>query len=126
MGSLFSRALRPLCTAYAQRDIPHVQPRTAALHTTRFNAATFYKDKNSHKGFALKKLAEYLNLDERRTVAVGDYDNDVAMLRAAGCGIAVSNASKAALDASDFVTVSNEEHAIARVIYDIENGKYGI
>jgi hydroxymethylpyrimidine pyrophosphatase-like HAD family hydrolase len=41
-------------------------------------------------------------------------------------GIAVANASKMALDAADSVTVSNEEHAIARVIYDIENGKYKI
>ena len=28
------------------------------------------------------------------------------------------------LAAADFVTVSNEEHAIAKVIYDIESGKY--
>ena len=33
-------------------------------------------------------------------------------------------ACKDALDAADFVTVSNEEHALARVIYDIESGKY--
>jgi hydroxymethylpyrimidine pyrophosphatase-like HAD family hydrolase len=39
-------------------------------------------------------------------------------------GIAVANASKAALDAADAVTVSNEEDAIAKVIYDIEDGKY--
>ena len=39
---------------------------------------------------------------------------------------AVANACKAALDAADLVTVSNEEHAIARVIYDIENGKIAL
>ena len=36
----------------------------------------------------------------------------------------VANACKAALDAADAVTVSNEEHAVARVIYDLEAGKY--
>ena len=32
--------------------------------------------------------------------------------------------SMEALAAADFVTVSNEEHAIAQVICDIESGKY--
>ena len=77
----------------------------------------------SNKGVALGKLAEYLSIDMKRTIAVGDYDNDVAMLKAAGCGVAVANASKAALDAADVVTVSNEQHAIAKIIYDIESGK---
>ena len=79
--------------------------------------------KGSHKGIALTKLAEHLNLDRRKTVAIGDYDNDVGMFRAAGVGIAVSNASERALRAADLVTVSNEEHAIARIISDIEQGK---
>ena len=78
--------------------------------------------KGINKGIALKKLAEYLNIDISKTVAIGDYDNDVAMLRAAGCGIAVSNASRAALLAADIVTVSNEEDAIAKVIGDLEKG----
>ena len=79
--------------------------------------------KGVHKGLALGKLAEHLGIDMNRTVAIGDYDNDAAMLKAAGCGIAVSNASKSALEAADMVTVSNEEHAIARVIYDIRDQK---
>ena len=78
--------------------------------------------KGVNKGLAFTKLAEHLGVDPKRTVAVGDYDNDVEMLRAAGVGVAVSNASPAALAAADIVTVSNEEHAIARIIYDIESG----
>ena len=78
--------------------------------------------KGVNKGLALEKLCEYLKVDNRQTIAIGDYDNDVAMLRYAGCGIAVANASKAALDAADVVTVSNEEDAIAKVIYDLECG----
>ena len=80
--------------------------------------------KGVNKGLTVEKLADYLNIDVKRTIAVGDYDNDVTMLRAAGCGIAVSNACPAALAAADAVTVSNEEHAIAKIIEDLENGKY--
>lgn len=79
--------------------------------------------KGVNKGLALAKLAEHLNIDVSKTVAVGDYNNDVAMLRDAGCGVAVANASREALDAADIVTVSNEEHAIAKIIYDLESKK---
>lgn len=79
--------------------------------------------KGVNKGLALSKLVDYLKISPEKTIAVGDYNNDVGMFRAAKYGIAVANASKAALEAADLVTVSNEEHAIARIIYDIESGK---
>ena len=82
--------------------------------------------KGVHKGLALSKIAEHLGLDKRKTIAVGDYNNDIGMFRTAGVGIAVSNACPAALEAADLVTVSNEEHAIARIIYDIESGKISL
>jgi len=79
--------------------------------------------KGINKGVVVEKLAEYLGIDKKRTIAIGDYNNDVAMLKKAGVGIAVANASPEALAAADLVTVSNEEHAIARIIRDIEEGK---
>jgi len=76
------------------------------------------------KGTSLIKLCEYLNIDRKKTIAVGDYNNDISMFNTAGVGIAVSNACDDAKNAADFITVSNEEHAIAKVIYDLEKGKY--
>lgn len=61
-----------------------------------------------------------MNVNENKTIAIGDYNNDISMFKAAGIGIAVSNACKDALNAADFITVSNEENAIARVICDLE------
>ena len=78
--------------------------------------------KGVNKGLALTKLVEHLELDPGKTIGIGDYNNDIGLFNAAGLGIAVSNACKEALDAADRITVSNEEHAIARVIYDIESG----
>lgn len=77
--------------------------------------------KGTSKGDVFPRLCKYLGIDPAHSVAVGDYDNDASMLRAAGVGVAVANATRAALDAADYVTVSNEEHAIARIISDIEN-----
>lgn len=78
--------------------------------------------KGVNKGNAVRRLAEHLGIPIERTVAIGDYDNDVGMLRAAGIGIAVANASPSALAAADLVTVTNEQHAVARIIYDIRDG----
>lgn len=78
--------------------------------------------KGVDKSVSMIKLAEHLNLDMSKTIAVGDYDNDASMIKAAGLGVAVKNASQKAKEAADIITVSNEEHAIAKLIYDIESG----
>ena len=78
------------------------------------------------KGTAITKLTQHLGLDINKTVAIGDYNNDISMFRTAKIGIAVANACDAALAAADFTTVSNEEHAIAKVIYDLQDRKYAL
>lgn len=75
------------------------------------------------KGTALLKLSEILSTDINKTIAVGDYDNDVSLIKNAGTGYAVANACDAAKAVADRITVSNEEHAIAKVIDDIDTKK---
>ena len=79
--------------------------------------------KGVHKGLGLRKLSEILGVPRERTIGVGDYSNDVELLRCAGVGIAVENANDAAKAAADRITVSNESHAIAKIISDIESGE---
>ncbi|MBQ8409243.1 MAG: HAD family phosphatase [Clostridia bacterium] len=78
--------------------------------------------KGVSKGSVLPRLAAVLGVDMSNTVAIGDYNNDVSMLRAAGLGIAVANATLECKAAADHVTVSNEEHAVARIISDLDKG----
>lgn len=87
---------------------------------------TFYEilPKGICKGTSIIKLCDYLHVDIQKSIAIGDYNNDISMFQAAGTGIAVSNACEDAQKAADYVTVSNEEHAIAKIIQDLENGKY--
>ncbi len=80
--------------------------------------------KNTNKGLALNKMAEILNIDPQKTIAAGDYNNDVMLIKEAGIGFAVENAVDEAKAVADYITVSNDEHAIAEIIYGIENGKY--
>ncbi len=76
-----------------------------------------------NKGTVLPHLEAHLGIPHARTIAVGDYDNDIPMLRTAAIGIAVANAIPAARAVADRITVSNEEHAIARIIEEIESGE---
>ena len=77
--------------------------------------------KGINKGAVLPRFSEILGLDSKRIVAVGDYNNDVAMIKEAGVGIAVANATEEAKAVADYITVSNQEDAIAKIIEDIEH-----
>lgn len=68
------------------------------------------------KGNALKFLAQYYNVPIEDTVAVGDHLNDLSMIRAAGVGVAVGNATQALKEQADYITVSNNDGAVAKVI----------
>lgn len=83
--------------------------------------AVYYEilPKDMTKGTLVLKLAALLGTDIKNVIAIGDNENDVSMLKAAGTGIAVANATERAKAAADIVTVSNEENAIAKIIYDL-------
>lgn len=76
--------------------------------------------KGINKGVAIHKFSELLGIDKKNIVAIGDFENDVEMIKEAGVGVAVANACPGAKEVADIVTVSNEEHAIAKIIYSIE------
>lgn len=80
--------------------------------------------KGTNKGNALLKMAKLLNIDIKKTIAVGDFNNDVSMIKAAGVGFAVANAVPEAKAVADYVTVSNEEHAIAAIVDRLDKGMF--
>ena len=82
--------------------------------------------KGMSKGNLVIKLADILGIDMKRTVAIGDNDNDASMIAQSGIGLAVANASENAKSVADIVTVSNEEDAIAKLIFDIDSGNIKI
>ncbi len=75
--------------------------------------------KGTDKSNAIEKIAKICGAGT--TVAVGDNDNDALMVKKADVGFAVSNATEKTKSCADFVTVSNEEHAIAKVIEKLES-----
>lgn len=71
------------------------------------------------KGDTVRRLKEHLGERARVAVAVGDYENDIDMIRAADIGYAVANATDSVKSAADRITVSNRESAIARIIEEL-------
>jgi len=67
-----------------------------------------------------------LFLPKEKTISIGDNENDIEMIQYAGIGVAVGNAAETVKQISDIVTVSNDEHALAKIIWDLDSGKIKI
>ena len=49
-------------------------------------------------------------------IAMGDSLNDIEMIKAAGCGVAMGNAQNEVKKAADWITDTNEEDGVAKAI----------
>ncbi|EHI98839.1 Cof-like hydrolase [Clostridium sp. DL-VIII] len=84
-----------------------------------FKSAPFFLEftnKEVDKGLGLKKLGEYLGIKKEEIIACGDAGNDLSMVKYAGLGVAMENATKEVKEAANFITTSNDEDGIANVI----------
>jgi Cof subfamily protein (haloacid dehalogenase superfamily) len=70
----------------------------------------------ANKGNALRTLAGHLGVPQEQTAAIGDYLNDLEMIRWAGIGAAVANALTEVRECADVVVASNEEGGVASFI----------
>ena len=68
------------------------------------------------KGAGLTWLCNYLGISPKDTIAFGDSSNDIAMLRAAGDGVAMANAFPECRAAADHTTTSCEDSGVARYL----------
>lgn len=70
----------------------------------------------SSKGAALEVVAEALGIPLAQVIAVGDNLNDLEMIRLAGLGVAMGNASEPLRAQADYVTASNDDEGLREVI----------
>ncbi len=75
--------------------------------------------KDASKGWALSWLADQLGVDRNRVIAIGDDVNDVEMLRWAGIGIAMGNATGPAESAADFVIGHVDEGGLPQYLESV-------
>jgi len=72
--------------------------------------------KEGTKGHALAFLAAHFGCDLSETIGIGDSWNDRELLTTAGLGVAMENATPALKEVADYVTASNNEDGVKKVI----------
>lgn len=78
-------------------------------------------DINGGKGEAVRYMSGYLGIPMENVAAFGNADNDADMIKMAGFGVAVRNASEKCLEAADYVAESNDNDGVAKVLMNIVN-----
>lgn len=68
------------------------------------------------KGIALKKLAEHLSIPICNTVAIGNDNNDLSMIKVARVGVAVENATDELKKEANYITDSNDDDGVAKYL----------
>lgn len=93
-----------------EKEIPDIEITGALSNNIEVNA------KGVNKGRGLMILGELLGIHREEIMAVGDGSNDITMLREAGLGVAMENATEAVKAAADVVTLSNDQEGAAAAI----------
>lgn len=65
------------------------------------------------KGSALLELAKLLNISPENTAGIGDYNNDIELIRKAALGFAVANAPEEIRQTADVVAADCDHDAVA-------------
>ena len=98
-----------------QRELPRHFPEVDCFFSAKHLLEIV--PKGTHKGSALEHLCSILDIPVANSVAAGDEENDLTMLRAAGVGCAMANAVDPVKKAADYVTVhNNDEDGIAEIV----------
>ena len=67
---------------------------------------------NSSKGKAIESLSKLLKIRKNYTIAIGNDNNDISMLKYAKIGVAVKNATEDLLSVADVVTKTNDDEGV--------------
>lgn len=86
-----------------------------------WNIGLEFYDINSGKGMCIDYMLKNICPGVKKVVCVGDYENDVSMIKRADIGYAIKGSTVASLGVADRITgVDNDNHAIAWIIKELE------
>ncbi|MGX4587344.1 Cof-type HAD-IIB family hydrolase [Paenibacillus chitinolyticus] len=74
--------------------------------------------KGISKASGIEEVCKLLGIEMSQVIAMGDSENDIAMIRAAGLGVAMGNAQDGVKHIADLVTVTNDEDGVAKIIQE--------
>lgn len=100
--------------AHLLRELPQRFPDLAVATSISNNIEINHA--HATKGVALKNMAAALHIPIEETAAFGDDLNDLSMLKAAGCAVAMGNAKDEVKAVADLITDDNDHDGVANVI----------
>lgn len=121
--SFFRPVHKLLCMGNAE-DIERLEKNLVE----KFPEIRIYKSKDTYlevmpmkasKSAAIRSLEEKFSVKREEIVAFGDGHNDIDMLRYAGLGVAMGNASEEVKAAGDIVTKINDEEGLLHILNQI-------
>jgi len=77
---------------------------------------TYCIAKGTNKATGIDEICKYYGIDISETMAFGDGGNDIAMLKHAGVGVAMGNASDEVKGYADMITDSVDDDGIAKIL----------
>lgn len=88
---------------------------------TYFTFSYYYDivSKGNNKSLSMARVLDMLGIPGENSIAFGDSENDLDMLKNAGIGVAMSNAQPCLLDSADFVSISNRDGGVGYAIEKI-------
>lgn len=68
------------------------------------------------KGNGVKAFAEILGIKREEIICIGDNENDISMIKYAGLGVAMGNATEEVKGNADYITDDNNSSGVGKVI----------
>ena len=106
-------------------EVPSINQWQEELKDVEFDSVTFctsqpffleFFNSKVSKAVAMEKIGEIYGISREEMIAAGDGYNDLAMIEYAGLGVAMENAVDGVKAVAQYITASNEEDGIAKVI----------
>ena len=88
----------------------------------KYNVTSSVKDriefskKGISKSAALDFVCKKCNIKKSEVIAIGDADNDLEMINYAKLGVAMGNATEALKEKADYITSSNNDDGVGKII----------
>ena len=102
-----------------RKNLPEIILDNLEITSSELNRIEFV-NKGMTKVKAIELLLNKLDINKENVVAIGDGDNDIDMIKYAGCGIAMSNSPEIVKENADIVTKnSNNEDGVYYAIKEL-------
>ncbi|MDE7276491.1 MAG: HAD hydrolase family protein, partial [Lachnospiraceae bacterium] len=95
-------------TAFCEHIADWAADKIQYIFSNDFYLELFHKD--AGKGSSVRFVCDYFRSPLADSFAAGEADNDISMIREAGCGIAMQNAAPEVKEAADAITAKDNDN----------------